>query len=282
MLLQLGPHTIDCTNRTVVMGILNVSYDSPISESIVRPGQALERALELREAGAEIIDVGAHSTRTGGRDLTAQEEVDRVCPAIEAIAAAGIPVSVDTWTPAVANEAARAGVHLLNDVTGFTNPAMVDVAVRCRLPVVAMHMRGAPKHHREADQTYDNIAHDVEVFLTRQANALESAGVAGVWLDPGFGFGKSAADNLRLLNALPRMTSVGRPVLVSASRKGFLAELLGAGDRQDVEGLIEATIAFNVLAAWSGVHVVRVHDVREVVRAIRVVNAARSRLMERE
>lgn len=276
MQLELGEHVIDCTNRTAVMGILNVSHDSPISQSVFAPEQALVRALELHAAGAEVIDVGAHSTRTGARDLTPQEEIDRVCPVIDAIRAEGIPVSVDTWTPLVAEEAARAGVHLLNDITGFTQPDMVAVATRYQLPVVAMHMRGEPKHHREADQRYEDIATEVASFLDRQAAALEAQGVPRVWLDPGFGFGKSAADNVRLLNGLPLLTEGARPVLVSASRKGFLSELLGLGDRQDTDGLLDATIAFNVLAARIGVHVVRVHDVAEVARALRIVNAARA------
>ena len=127
MRLTLGEHTIDCTDHTAVMGILNVSYDSPVTHSVFDPRVALTRAVELHRAGAEIIDIGAHSTRTSGRDLDTQEEIERVCPVIEAVRAEGIPVSVDTWTPAVARAAAAAGAHLLNDVTGFTDPGMVAV-----------------------------------------------------------------------------------------------------------------------------------------------------------
>ena len=257
------------------MGILNVSYDSPVTHSVFDPHDSVARAVELHRAGAEIVDVGAHSTRTGARDLEPQEEIERVCPVIEAVAREGIPVSVDTWTPAVARAAAAAGAHLLNDITGFTDPEMVTVAVEYRLPVVAMHMRGAPKHHREADQRYHDIVSEVNGFLLERAKALRTAGVPQVWLDPGFGFGKSVEDNLRLLNGLPRLLESGYPVLISASRKGFLGEVLGLGDRQDVAGLLEATVAFNTLAANLGVHVVRVHDVAEVARALRVVNAVR-------
>lgn len=276
MRLTLGEHTIDCTDHTAVMGILNVSYDSPVTHSVFDPRVALTRAVELHRAGAEIIDIGAHSTRTSGRDLDPQEEIERVCPVIEAVRAEGIPVSVDTWTPAVARAAAAAGAHLLNDVTGFTDPGMVAVASESRLPVIAMHMRGTPKHHREVDQRYEDVVEEVRTFLTRQALALRGSGVPQVWLDPGFAFGKSVADNLRLLNGLPRLLDTHYPVVISASRKGFLGELLGLGDRQDVVGLLEATVAFNVLAASLGVHVVRVHDVAEVTRALRVVDAARA------
>ncbi len=275
MKLELGEHVIDCTDRTAVMGILNVSYDSPVAHSVFDPHEALARAVELHHSGAEIIDVGAHSTKTGARDLDPQEEIERVCPVIEAISAEGIPVSVDTWTPAVARAAASAGVHLLNDVTGFTDPEMVAVAVEYRLPAVVMHMRGKPKFHYEVDQHYEDVVEEVRTFLGDRAEALRTAGVPQVWLDPGFAFGKPAADNLRLLNGLPRLVDTGSPVLISASRKGFLAELMGLSYSQDVVGLLEATIAFNTLAASLGVHVVRVHDVAEVARALRVVNAAR-------
>ena len=278
MQLQLGPHHIDCTRRTAIMAILNVSYDSPVAPSIVDPARALDRARELHKAGAEIIDVGAHSTSSVARDITPQEEIERVAPVVEALARDGLPVSVDTWTPEVANAAAEAGAHLLNDVTGFTNPAMVAVAVDRRLPVVVMHMRGEPKRHYEADQRYDDIAAVVRDFLVERAEALERAGTGQVWLDPGFGFGKSMEDNMRLAAGLPGLVASGRPVLVSASRKGFLAEALGRGNRQDAAGLLEATVAFNSIAAWMGVHVVRVHDVAEVADAIRMVNAIRAQV----
>lgn len=277
MLLHLRDRTIDATHRTAVMGILNVSDDSPIAFSRVATSEALDRAQALAADGAEIIDVGAHSTRTGGRDLTPDEEAARVVPVIEACVRDGLVTSVDTWTPIVARAAAAAGVHLLNDVSGVTDPAMLAVAVEYRLPACVMHMRGRPKHHREVDQAYADINAEVTSFLMERARALEAAGAGVPWLDPGFGFGKSAADNLAMLDGLPRLVGSGYPVLISASRKGFLAELLGLGDRQDVDGLLEATLGFNVLAAAAGAHVVRVHDVAEVTRALSVVNALRRR-----
>lgn len=278
MKLLLGEQVIDCTDRTAIMGILNLSDDSPIGESIVPTSAARDRALALHDAGAEIIDVGAHSTAAGKREISAQEEIERVCPVIEAVRAAGIPVSVDTWSAEVARAAAGAGVHLLNDVTGFSDPAMRAVAAEYGLPAVVMHMRGAPKLHARADQTYADIDAEVRAFLLERAAALESAGTSQVWLDPGFGFGKAPEDNLRLLAALPELLATGYPVLVSASRKGFLGELLGAGDDQRAEGILEATLAFNTLAARLGVHIVRVHDVAAVASALAVVNGVRARL----
>lgn len=274
MLLHLRDRAIDVTDRTAIMGILNVSDDSPVAFSRVGVAEARDRAVELARQGAEIIDIGAHSTRTHGRDLTPGEEAARVVPVIEAAVAEGLITSVDTWTPAVARAAAAAGVHLLNDVTGFTDPAMLQVAAEFGLPGCVMHMRGRPKHHREVSQEYDDINLEVRAFLGERAAALRAAGVTP-WLDPGFAFGKSAADNAALLAGLPALIAEGCPVLISASRKGFLSELLGRGDRQDAPGILEATIAFNVLAASAGVHVVRVHDVQPIADALGVVNAIR-------
>ena len=276
MILKLRDRAIDCTDRTAVMGILNVSDDSPVAFSRVGAGQALDRARALSRHGAEIIDVGAHSTATGARDLTPQEEIERVVPVIEALVRDGLIVSIDTWTAEVAQAAAQAGVHLLNDVTGFNDPSMVRVAADFGLPACVMHMRGDPKHHREVSQQYGDIEGEVRAALVERARSLEVGGVTA-WLDPGFGFGRSAEDNLRLLRGIPALVATGYPVLISASRKGFLGELIGDGYGQQVQGILEATLAFNVLAGWMGTHVVRVHDVQEVVRALAVVNSARKR-----
>jgi dihydropteroate synthase len=280
MELRLGEHTIDCTNRTVVMGILNVSDDSPIGESIAAAASAVDRAIALRDQGATIVDIGAVSTAAGARQLETQEEIDRICPVIEAVVREGVPTSVDTWNPEVAREAAGAGVHLLNDVSGFTNPEMVAVAGELGLSACVMHMRGEPRFHYEADQTYDDIASEVETFLVERAVALDIAGAGQVWLDPGFEFGKSLEDNVAMFGGLRGLVEKGRPVLISASRKGFLAELLGHRKQQDAAGQLEATLAFNTLAAFEGVHVVRVHDVQSISQALAVVNGIREQLAQ--
>jgi len=277
VILRLRGRELDCTNRTAVMGILNVSDDSPVAFSRVGVEHALERARELAADGAAIVDIGAHSTATGARDLTPQEEIERVAPVIEAVAAEGILTSVDTWTAEVARAAAEAGVHLLNDVTGFVDDAMVAVARDFGLPGCVMHLRGEPKHHREVNQDYDNIEAEVRASLVSRARVLAAQGV-DAWLDPGFGFGRPPEDNARLLRDIPALVAEGYPVLISASRKGFLAELAGQPYSQEAPGILEATVAFNSLAAWWGTHVVRVHDVREVSDAIAVVNAVRGRL----
>ena len=282
MRLRLGKQVIDCSDRTAIMAVLNLATDSPVQPSVVAPEEVCRRAAALRQAGAEIIDVGAHSTRTGGETVTPQQEIDRLCPAIEALRAEGHAVSVDTWTGEVARAAAAAGAQLLNDVTAGADPALVRVAVECQLPMLIMHMRGEPKQHLQSDQRYEDIAAEVRGFLAVRAEVLTAAGVPEVWLDPGFEFGKSVDDNVRMLLDLSNLLAVGRPVVISASRKGFLGELLGHPklpfpELQQAPGLLEATLAFNVLAAYFGTHVVRVHDVAAVAPALRVVNEVRAR-----
>ena len=281
MRLELGEHVIDCTDRTAIMGILNISDDSPVTTSIAGAGDARERALALVAEGADVIDVGANSTAANKREMTPQEEIERVCPVIEALAAEGVPTSVDTWTAEVARAAAGAGADLLNDVTGFSDPAMVAVAAEFRLATCVMHMRGRPKRHWEVDQSYEQIAPEVQAFLLDAAAALERAGAGQVWLDPGFAFGKSPRDNVRLLRGLPQLVATGYPVLVSASRKGFLNQLLGRDDDQYASGILAATVAFNTLAAQMGAHIVRVHDVAAIADALKIVDAVRASVSER-
>ena len=279
MLIELGAQTLDATDRCHVMGILNVATDSPVADSIVAVGDAPRRAAELRDAGASIIDVGAQSTRTGAAEISPDEEIARVAPVVESLVAEGHLVSVDTWTAPVARAAVEAGAHLINDITGAA-PDTVQVAVETNTPIAVMHMRGRPQRHREVTHDYQDVAVEVRSHLDLRAREIEAAGAPDVWIDPGFQFGRGLEDNLRLLLDLPNLAKLGHPVLISASRKGFLAEMLGHGelrshDAQAKPGMLEATIAFNALAAWMGAHVVRVHDVQEVAWALNVSTAAR-------
>ena len=280
MLIELGGQTLDATDRCHVMGILNVATDSPVADSIVDVGDAPRRAEALRTAGASIIDVGAQSTRTGAAEISVDEEIARVAPVVESLVSEGHLISVDTWTADVARAAVAAGAHLINDITG-ADPETVAVAVETKTPIAVMHMRGRPQRHREVEHEYDDVAAEVRAYLDRRAQEIKQAGAPDVWIDPGFQFGRGLDDNLRLLLDLPNLSQLGHPVLISASRKGFLAELLGHGelrshDAQGKPGMLEATVAFNVLAAWLGAHVVRVHDVQEVAWALSVSTAARS------
>ena len=279
MRIQLGGKTLDATDRCHVMGILNVATDSPVRDSVVPVEEAPRRAEALRVAGATIVDVGAQSTRTGAAEISADEEIARIGPVIETLVSEDHLVSVDTWTAPVARAAVECGAHLINDISG-ADPDTVQVAVETNTPIAIMHMRGRPQRHREVAHDYQDVASEVREFLVQRARSIKGAGVPEVWIDPGFQFGRGLDDNLRLLLDLPNLAQLGFPVLISASRKGFLAEMLGHGqlrshDAQAQPGMLEATIAFNALAAWMGAHVVRVHDVEEVAWALRVSAAAR-------
>ena len=270
-------------DRPLIMGILNVDTDSPVGGSVVAAGEAPRRAAALRGAGADIIDVGAQSTRTGAREVPAEEEAARITPVVEALAREGHLISVDTWTGSVACAAVEAGAHLINDVTGAADEETAQAAADAAVPLLIMHLRGRPQRHRDEDQTYPDVRAEVRGRLAARAAELLAAGVPEVWVDPGFEFGKAMEDNLRLLLDLPHLAELGHPVAISASRKGFLAELLGHGrlrsrDAQSRPHMLEATTSFNALAAWLGAHVLRVHDVAEVAAAATVAARARERL----
>ena len=157
---------------------------------------------------------------------------------------------------------------------------MVAVAAQNSIPVCVMHMRGEPRKHYDVNQEYEDINQEVISFLESKALELEDAGTGQVWIDPGFEFGKSVLDNVKMFDHLKNIMSLDRPVLISASRKGFLAELLGHQKRQDIPELVDATLAFNVLCAFEGVHIVRVHDVKNVNNGISIVNGIRELLAE--
>ncbi len=281
--IALAGRRFDVRDRPLIMGILNVDTDSPVGGSVVPAADAPRRAEALRGAGADIIDVGAQSTRTGAREVPAAEEAARVAPVVEALAREGHVVSVDTWTGSVARAAVDAGAHLINDVSGAGDEETARAAADAAVPLLIMHLRGRPQRHREEDQTYPDVRAEVRGHLAARAGELIAAGVPEVWIDPGFEFGKGMDDNLRLLLDLPQLAELGHPVAISASRKGFLAELLGHGrlrsrDAQSQPRMLEATTAFNALAAWLGAHVLRVHDAAEVAAAAKVAARARERL----
>ncbi len=223
----------------LVMGILNVTPDS-FSDGgrYHKPEQAVRRAREMIDAGADIIDVGGESTRPGSAGITAGEELDRVLPVIDALsggspsaAGTGVPISIDTQKPEVADEALKHGCHMINDIGGGGDPGMVEVLHRHsdRIPIVIMHKLGDPKSMQDSPE-YENVVREVTDFLNERADSLLRAGISEerIIIDPGLGFGKRFRDNLELLNALDSLSSLGYPLLVGASRKRFLGELLNA------------------------------------------------------
>jgi dihydropteroate synthase len=253
----------------LVMGVLNVTPDS-FSDGGQHPtvDAAVAHGLAMAAQGADWVDVGGESTRPGA-DPEAEER-RRVVPVVERLAEAGVRVSVDTRKPGVARAAAAAGATMLNDVSA----SLHEVAAELDLAWVAMHAQGDPRSMQD-DPQYDDVVAEVRDHLLACAERARSAGVGEVWIDPGIGFGKTLDHNLALLAHLPELVATGHPVLLGASRKWFLGRLLaasdGAADTAPVDDRLEGSLATATWAFACGVQMVRVHDVRAVGHAARVV-----------
>lgn len=259
--------------RPRVMGVVNATPDS-FSDGGRRGAAAVEHALRLVEQGADILDVGGESTRPGAEPVAEAEELQRVLPVIEGVRARWDgPISIDTMKPAVARAAVAAGASLWNDVTALRHaPDSLSTAAELGCQVVLMHMQGQPRS-MQADPRYDDVVAEVAGFLAERARAAIAAGVAPdrIVLDPGLGFGKTAAHNLALLRRLEVLTGLGFPVLVGASRKRTIQALDPlAADPLDRLG---GSLALHLFAAARGAAVIRAHDVRETVQAL-IVQAA--------
>jgi dihydropteroate synthase len=269
--------TFGAVHRPLVMGVVNLTPDS-FSDGgrFLAPDAALEQARRLIDEGADILDLGAESTRPGAQPVSAEQELERLLPLIEGVRhASAIPISVDTMKPQVARAAIAAGADLWNDVTALSHaPESVAVAAELGCDVVLMHMRGEPRTMQD-DPRYGDVVAEVERYLLARAADAEEAGVARdkIWIDPGIGFGKTVEHNLALLAALPRLCARGYRVLLGASRKRFLSGLSPtAAQAQDrLAGSLAAALA----GARAGVAAVRVHDVAATVQALDVDAAIR-------
>jgi len=252
----------------LVMGILNVTPDS-FSDGgrYTRVSAALERAREMVEEGADIIDVGGESTRPGAQPVPLEEELRRVVPVVEAIRAElDVPISVDTYKSEVARAALDAGAVMVNDISGLRfSPDMADVVAEYQAHVVVMHMKGTPRDMQK-NPYYDDVVEEVKGFFSERLEFLQSMGVdlERVLLDPGIGFGKRVEDNLALIRGIPRFLDLDRPVLIGPSRKSFIGDILGL----PVEERLEGTLAAVSVAVFLGATVVRVHDVLAARRAV--------------
>jgi dihydropteroate synthase len=254
------------------MGILNLTPDS-FSDGgrFVRLDAAIRQAERMAAEGASIIDIGGESSRPGASAVPAQEEIERVVPLIEAIAARiGVPLSVDTSKPDVMQAAVAAGATMLNDVYALRRDGALAMAASLDVAVCLMHMQGEPRT-MQVNPVYDDVAGEVAQFLSGRVTACVAAGIARerIVVDPGFGFGKTDRHNIELLANLERIRALGLPLLVGLSRKSTLGKLTG----QRVEGRLAAGIAAAVLAAERGAHIVRTHDVGATLDALKVTAA---------
>ncbi|MDY0888233.1 dihydropteroate synthase [Kosakonia sp. CFBP8986] len=258
-----------------VMGILNVTPDSfsdgGSHNTLI---EAVKHANLMINAGATIVDIGGESTRPGAAEVSVDEELARVIPVVEAIAQRfEVWISVDTSKPEVIREAARAGAHIINDIRSLTEPGALEAAAQTGLPVCLMHMQGQPKTMQEAPK-YEDVFADVNRFFVKNIARCERAGIAKekLLLDPGFGFGKNLSHNYALLARLGEFHHFGLPLLAGMSRKTMIGQLLNVGPTERLSG----SLACAVIAAMQGAQIIRVHDVKETVEAMRVVEATLS------
>jgi len=273
MILDCAGKPLDLS-RPQVMGILNITPDSfSDGGDFFSPEQAVTHAARMVEAGAAIIDVGGESTRPGAPPVSVDEELRRVIPVIEALhASLSVPVSVDTRKPEIMQAAVVAGAGLINDVNALQAPGAVEQAARLGVPVCLMHMQGTPESMQKQPE-YGDVVAEVKDFLTGRASLCMQQGIAReqILLDPGFGFGKTTTHNLLLLQHLEQLVASGFPVLAGLSRKSMIGQVLGL----PVDKRLYPGVALAVLAVWKGAAMVRCHDVRETLEAIRMCEAVR-------
>ncbi len=255
------------------MGIVNVTPDSfSDGGQFAETSAAIDHGLRLVEEGADIIDVGGESTRPGAVPVSVAEEIDRTIPVVGALAKAGARVSIDTRHAVTMAAAIDAGATIVNDVTALTgDPNSTAVVAGRRVPVVLMHMRGEPRT-MQARPHYDDAVADIRAYLAKRLAACLAAGIAedAIALDPGIGFGKTVAHNLELLRGLPALATLGRPLLVGASRKSFIGKLSTDAPATDRLG---GSLAAALFAAANGARLLRVHDVAETRQALAISQA---------
>jgi dihydropteroate synthase len=275
--LKLASQTLLLGKRTLVMGVLNVTPDSfSDGGKFFDPERAIEQALAMEYAGADLVDIGGESTRPGSVGTSAKEELARVLPVLQALRGRiKIPVSIDTQKLEVAEAALDVGAEIINDVSGLkSDPRIAESAARRRVPLILMHLRGEPRTMQTGGFARD-VMKDVMRGLQNSAAAARNAGVgkSQIILDPGIGFGKSFAQNYELLQKLPQLAKLGYPLLVGTSRKGFLgAALAREGKPAPPEECIWGTAATVTASILNGAHIVRVHDVNEMVQVARVAD----------
>ena len=259
-------------DKTIIMGILNVTPDSFSDGGLFDDvDTAVEYVKKMVSEGADLIDIGGESTRPGSHPLSEKDELARVLPVIQnLIDKVSIPLSIDTYKPHVADVCLKTGAHLINDITGLTNPEMRKVIAKNKVPVVLMHMKGSPTTMQQNPQ-YNNLLGDLTVFFRKQINIARNEHIEQIIIDPGIGFGKNTEHNLQILKQLTTFKSFGCPLLVGPSRKSFIGAITGLSVKERVEG----TIAAVTVAVMNGADIVRVHDVKECKRALQIVDAIR-------
>jgi dihydropteroate synthase len=270
--LQCGNKKLDLSSRTHIMGILNVTPDSfSDGGEFYQPEQAIERGIQMAEEGADIIDIGAESTRPGAEPISTEEELQRLVPVLEGLLKkVDVPISIDTYKSSIAEMALKAGAHIINDISGLRfDPQMKDIVAKYRVPVVIMHIKGEPRNMQQ-NPYYDDLIGEIYGYFDESIRIAEGAGIKreNIIVDPGIGFGKRLMNNYEILRRLYEFQGLGCPILIGPSRKSFIGKVLDLPPDQRLEG----TIAAVAIGIQNGAHIVRVHDVKEISRACRIID----------
>lgn len=274
LILRTSRRTINIGERTLIMGILNVTPDS-FSDGgrFLAPEMAMEAGMRMIEEGADMIDIGGESTRPGSDPVSLEDELRRVIPVVRGLAKrSDIPLSVDTMKAGVACEALAEGVEIVNDISSLEHDGgMAKVVADAGAAVILMHMRGTPKTMQTGDLTYGSLRAEVITYLQARIESAREAGIEPerILVDPGLGFGKTAMDNVRLIKHLGELNVLGRPIVTGASRKSFIGYVTGGTPQERLEGTAAAVTA----AILNGSRVIRVHDVAAMKKVAAMADA---------
>ena len=268
---QCGRYQLNLS-RPHVMGIVNVTPDSfSDGGKFASTNLAVEHALKLIAEGADILDIGGESTRPNAQPVSLEDELSRVIPVIEALSKIStVPLSIDTYKPEVMRQAIAAGADIVNDVRALQEPSALEIVARSNVGVCLMHMQGTPQT-MQLEPYYADVVSEVRQFLVERMHAVLAQGIAKnrILLDPGFGFGKTRAHNIALIQHLDKFTEIGQPLLVGLSRKSVLGSIAGGDEGQR----LYASLAASVISAMKGAKILRVHDVKATVEALKIVTA---------
>ncbi|UCE38046.1 MAG: dihydropteroate synthase [Thermoplasmata archaeon] len=272
-IIRCGNYSLALGKRTLIMGIVNVTPDSFSDGGQFYDSKlAISHAKQLVKEGADIIDIGGESTRPGSDSVTQEEEQKRVIPVIEGIAdEVNVPISIDTCKSEVAKAALNAGACIINDISAARfDPKIAEMAAKCEVPIVLMHMQGTPKNMQK-NPVYNDVMEDIKEFLKERAAFAVSQGVPreNIIIDPGIGFGKTLQNNYDIIKRLRELRELNFPILIGTSRKSFIGTTLGL----DVDERLEGTLATVTMSIINGADIVRVHNVKEVKRAVKMTDA---------
>lgn len=267
--ISIGKYSLS-PDKTAIMGILNITPDSFSDGGVfLSLDDAVRHARQMVKDGADIIDIGGESARPGSNPVSVFEEIKRVKPVIESLSdSIGVPLSIDTCKPEVAEECLRAGASMVNDITGMESKRMIQVVRKHGASVAIMHMKSRPKIMQK-DPRYADVVMEIKTFLKERAALAKGEGIEGIFIDPGIGFGKTTQHNLKLISHLGEFRDLGFPILIGPSRKNFIGEI----NKLPVDERLDGTLASVAVCAMNGASVIRVHDVKQCARVLQIVDA---------